>query len=144
MFGFPGRVQVGLLFIHIRKNSNEIWLIWKSFFLNTLNKHAPVATIRLKDNRLSYITSDLNKLLRWRDYLEGTTNKAGSKYLRQAFHQVRPKANFELAKTKRQFFTNTTEQQNDNLKGMWKVLKNEIGQGNKRNLIDQIQFNETN
>ena len=86
---------------NVSQDANEIWLIWKSFFIDTLNKHAPVTKITVQNNRLPYVTSDLKKLLRQRDYLRGKANKTGSKYLRQAFQQVRARANFELRKSKK-------------------------------------------
>ena len=33
-------------------NSNDLWLISKSFFLSILNKHAPIKTIRVMRNNL--------------------------------------------------------------------------------------------
>ena len=44
------------------------------------------------------------QLLRQRDYLRGKANKTGSKYLRQAFQQVRARANFELKKQEESSF----------------------------------------
>ena len=73
-------------------------------------------------------------MLRQHDYLRGKANKTGSKYLRQAFHQVMARANFELKKARREFFSDKIEQQKDNLKGMWKVLKKAVGQENKLKL----------
>ena len=127
---------------YVTQDANEMWLIWKSFFIDTLNKHAPVTKITVQNNRLPYVTPDLKKLLRQSDYLRGKANKTGSKYLRQAFQQM-ARANFELKKARREFFSNKIEQQKDNLKGMWKVLKKAVGQENKLNSIDQIQFHET-
>ena len=91
---------------NVSQDTNEMWLIWKSFFIDTLNKHAPVTKITVQNNRLPYVTSDLKKLLRQRDYIGGKANKTGSKYLRQAFQQVRARANFELKKARRKFFSN--------------------------------------
>ena len=71
---------------NVSQDANEMLLIWKSFFIDTLNKHAPVTKITAQNNRLP---SDLKKLLRQRDYLRGKANKTGSKYLRQALQQVR-------------------------------------------------------
>ena len=128
---------------NVSHNANEMWLIWKSFFIDTLNNHAPVNKITVQNHRLPYVTSDLKKLLRQRDYLRGKANKTVSKYLRQAFQQVRARANFELKQARREFFSNKIGQQKDNLKGMWTVLKKAVGQENKLKSIDQIQFNET-
>ena len=38
------------------KDANEQWPIWKEFFLDCLNKHAPVMNIKVKGNALPYVT----------------------------------------------------------------------------------------
>ena len=46
---------------NVSQDANEMWLIWKSFFIDTLNKHDPVTKITVQNNRLPYDTSDLKK-----------------------------------------------------------------------------------
>ena len=41
----------------VSKDVDEVWLRWKAFFLNILDKHAPVASIKVKGNSLTYVTS---------------------------------------------------------------------------------------
>ena len=43
----------------ITRKPNEMWAIWKSFFLDVLNKHAPLAKIRVKGNNLPYVTTEV-------------------------------------------------------------------------------------
>ena len=42
----------------VSKDVNEMWLRWKTFLLNILNKHAPVASIKVKGNSSPYVTSE--------------------------------------------------------------------------------------
>ena len=35
---------------YVSHDANEMWLIWKSFFIDTLNKHAPVTKITVQNN----------------------------------------------------------------------------------------------
>ena len=70
---------------NVTSDPNQIWLLWKNLFLNTLNMHAPISEIRIRGNNLPYITAEMRKLIRTRDYLKKTANKTGSKYLHQAF-----------------------------------------------------------
>ena len=44
----------------ITRKSNEMWVIWKSFFLDVLNKHAPLAKIRVKGNNLPFVTTEVS------------------------------------------------------------------------------------
>ena len=62
-------------------NPNDLSSSWKSFFLDTLNKHAPVKTIGVKGNNLPYVMAEVKSMMRQRDYLRGKADKAGSKYL---------------------------------------------------------------
>ena len=63
----------------LTRKPNEIWPIWKSFFLDVQNKHAPSAKIRVKGNNLPYMTTELRRLILQRDFLQNKANKTGSK-----------------------------------------------------------------
>ena len=77
----------------VSKDVNEVWLRWKAFFLDILDKHAPVTKIKVKGNSLPCVTSELKALIKTRDYLRPKANKRGSEYLRQAFNHTRNKVN---------------------------------------------------
>ena len=68
---------------------NEMWHWWKTFFLDILNKHAPVAKIKVKGYHLPYVTSELKSMIKQRDYLRAKANKNGSNLLRQAYNHVK-------------------------------------------------------
>ena len=48
----------------IAKDPNQLWQIWKTLFLEVLNKHAPVSNIRIRGSNLPYITADVRRLAR--------------------------------------------------------------------------------
>ena len=48
----------------VSKDVNEMWLLWKTFFLDILNKHAPITNIKVKSNHLPYVTSEMRGLIR--------------------------------------------------------------------------------
>ena len=77
----------------VSKDVNEMWLLWNTFFLDILIKHAPITNIKVKSNHLPYVKSELRGLIRQRDYFRAKANKSGSAILRQAFVQVRQKVN---------------------------------------------------
>ena len=114
---------------NVTNDANEMWLIWKAFFLDLLNKHAPITSIKVRNNKLPYVTSKLRKLIKQRDYLRAKANKTGSEYIRQAFNHLRSKVNYELNHAKRNYYTCKIEQHKDNLKLTWKVLKHAVGEG---------------
>ena len=53
----------------ISKDANEIWILWKAFFMDILNKHEPTVNIKVKENNIPYVTMELKTMIRQRDYL---------------------------------------------------------------------------
>ena len=97
-------------------NANGLWMTWKTFFMNILNKHALIKTIRVRGDNLPYVTAEVKSLMRQRDYLRGKANKTGSKYLRQAYQQLRNKVDCTLRKLKSDYYTKKIEESKGNLK----------------------------
>ena len=94
--------------------------------------------IRVKGNRLPYVTSELRRMIRQRDYLRGKANKTGSRILRQAYDQVKNAVSHTLYKLRKSYYTNKIEQHKDDLKNTWKVLKQAIGHTSKSTHIEKI------
>ena len=121
---------------------NEMWHWWKTFFLDILNKHAPVAKIKVKGNHPPYVTSELKSMIRQRDYLRAKANKTGSNLLRQAYNHIKNRVNCKLFTLRRNYYFDKIEENKGNLKGTWKILRQAIGQGNKSvSIIDKIVSN---
>ena len=125
---------------NISHDANEMWTLWKSFFLDILNKHAPITYIQVKGNKIPYVTSELKAMIRQRDYLRAKANKTGSSVLRQAYSQVRAKVNQKLYELRKNYYTSKIEQYKYDLKNTWKVLKGAIGKTHKTIEIEKINF----
>ena len=54
--------------------------------------------------------------MRQRDYLRSKANKTGSKYLRQAYRQLRNKVDYTLRQLKSDYYTKKIEESKGNLK----------------------------
>ena len=111
---------------NISRDANEMWTLWKSFFSDILNKHAPITYVQVKGNKIPYVTSELKAMIRQRDYLRAKANKAGSSVLTQAYSQVRAKVNQKLYELRKNYYTSKIEQHKYDLKNTWKVLKGAI------------------
>ena len=77
-------------------------------------KHAPMKTIR--GNNLPDVTAEVKSLMTQWDYLRGKANATGSKYLRQAYQQLRNKVDYTLRKLKSDYYTKKIEESKGNLK----------------------------
>ena len=92
----------------VSSDVNELWQTWLDFFLAILNKHSPTVTLKIRGKTALYVTSEIRKVVRQRDFLKAKTNKTGSKYLWQAYHQMRNKVRCRLRKSKPEYVTKKT------------------------------------
>ena len=118
------------------RDPNEMWEIWKKFFLDCLNKHAPITHLKVKGNQMQYVTSELRSLIRTRDYLKTKTVKTGSSYIRQAFIQLRGRVYSLLQKSKHDYYTKRINENKGNMKSTWKVLKHAVEIENEDSTIE--------
>ena len=100
----------------VSSDVNELWQTWLDFFLAILNKHFPTVTLKVRGKTASYVTSEIRRTIRQRDFLKAKANKSGSKYLWQAYQQMRNKVGCRLRKSKQEYFTKKTEDSRGNLK----------------------------
>ena len=100
-----------------------MWFLWKTIFLDVLNKHASVTEIKTKGNRLPYITSDIRKLIRQRDYLKKIADKTGSKYLWQAYQHLINKVKYSVRTARANYYTIRFEEHQGNIKILGKYSK---------------------
>ena len=128
----------------VSKDVNELWELWKTFCLDIIEKHAPMIQIRVKGNRLLYVTSELRKMIRQQDDLRGKANKTGSRILRQAYDQVKNAVSHTVYKLRKSYYTNKIEQHKDDLKNTWKVLKQAIGHTHIEKIDDGTEVITTN
>ena len=122
----------------ITRKPSEMWVIWKSFFLDVLNKHAPLAKIGVKGNNLPYVTTEVRRLIRQRDFLRKKANKTGSNYLRQASQRLTHKVTYMLRKLRSDYYSKQIEENSRNMKRTWKILKQAMNKESKTVTIDKI------
>ena len=125
---------------NVTSDPNQMWLLWNNLFLNTLDMHAPISEIRIRGNNLPYITAEMRKLIRTRDYLKKKANKTGSKYLHQAFQQIRNKVKCGIRKLRSEYYRSKIEENRGDLKAKWKILKEVTNKGNKSTDINEVLF----
>ena len=124
----------------VSSDVNELWQTWLDFFLAILNKHSPTVTLKIRGKTAPYVTSEIRKMIRQRDFLKAKANKTGSKYLWQAYQQLRNKVGCRLRKSKQEYFTRKIEDSRGNLKSTWKILRQVTGKGNSATAIDRIKY----
>ena len=124
----------------VSSDVNELWQTWLDFFLAILNKHSPIVTLKIRGKTAPYVMSEIRKMIRQRDFLKEKANKTGSKYLWQAYQQLRNKVGCRLQKSKQEYFTKKIEDSRGTLKSTWKILRQVTGKGNSATAIDRIKY----
>ena len=120
----------------ITRKPNEMWVIWKSFFLDVLNKHAPLAKIKVKGNNLPYVTTEVRRLIRQRDFPRKKANETGSNYLRQATQRLIHKVTYMLRKLRSDYYSKQIEENRGDMKRTWKILKQAMNKESKTVTIE--------
>ena len=64
---------------------NEIYMDWKNRFLFVADMHAPPIARRVRSEHTTWLTKDIMKEIKTRDYLKKKAVKTGSVYMHQAY-----------------------------------------------------------
>ena len=117
----------------IQDNANTCWKIWKSFYLGVLDRHAPFRRVRIRGNSIPWVTSDIEKLMRLRDYHKKRAVKFNSQFHWDKFKETRNKLNSCLRTTKRNYFCNEINDsvQSNDIKRSWSLINTLLGKQNK-------------
>ena len=75
---------------------NECWRVWKSLFHEILDKHAPLRQKRIKANSVPWITPDVKRPMRNRDYHTKKAIKCASQYHWETYQAIRNRVNIEM------------------------------------------------
>ena len=85
--------QVPWEIISTFSDPNECWCVWKSFFIEILDAHAPLRYKRTKVNAVPWMTTIIKNEIRNRDYHKKKAIKYNSKYHWKMYKKSRNKVN---------------------------------------------------
>ena len=111
-------------------------------FHEIFRKDAPVSKIRIRGSNLPYIAADVRRLARQQDFLRKKANKTGSKYLRQAFQQIKHRVTYIVGKLRSDYYTSKIAEHEGNPKAARSLPKQVIIRDTKSGVIERICHNE--
>ena len=98
---------------------------WYSFFVKTIDKHAPIKTHRIKnENQPDWVTSDILDKIKQRGYL-----KKQGKF--EDYKNARNEVSSFIQESKRSVYKSKIEEGKDDPKSIWKIFK-EFGANGKK------------
>ena len=107
---------------HNAADPNKMWQIWKSLLMETIDKHAPIRIKRVGKKNSPWVTGELRRLLFERDSLKRRAVKSGDASLWHQYKQFRNRANNEIKRAKRLYFTNNLELHKHDMKKTRKLI----------------------
>ena len=101
---------------------------WESLFNRVVDKHSPIKKQRVKGFKTPWITNEVLKLRRERDYHRTNGQKARSHYHWQMYRKLRNHINRLEKRLKSEHFCRVIEENKNDSSRMWKCLKDALPQ----------------
>lgn len=96
---------------------------WNKLFLEVADLHAPVQTRKVRGQPTPWMTADISKCMKDRDFhlKKAKGNKSGHHWSK--YRQLRNKVHRLIKKSKSQYYTSLIENSKGNTKDFWRALK---------------------
>ena len=123
-------------------NPNTMWEMWKTMFLEVLDKHAPLQHKKIRSKKVPWITSNIKELIIQRDKLERKAILTNLENDRSNYKTSRNEVNTKLRDAKRNYYSTTIAGQKFNPKRAWKSINSLLGKQKKPTLVNELSLNE--
>lgn len=120
---------------------NDSWQVWKSFFTEILDIHAPILRKYIKTKRIPWINASIKLLMRERDFHKMMFKKFNSETHWEKYRSIRNKISAEIKNLKADYFTTKISEclQHRNVKKSWSLINNLLGKNAKSTIINEIK-----
>ena len=118
---------------------NEMRDVWKSLFLEVVNKPAPIRKRKVKSKSSPWITAELRRKMRKRDFLKNQAVKQNS---HQAYNgkKARNEVNASIREVRANFFNDSIKKHSCNLKETWNVINSSLGRKPEMTVINEVVY----
>ena len=129
--------------IRFKRNVDEMWKLWKTFFVSVLDIHAPMRKKRLrKRGNIPWVSRKVKAKLFKRDAYKRKAIKTNKKEDWLLYRSSRNAANIALRCAKKDYYANKFAGKNQNPKQAWRTINNLLGRNKKRTTINEIKLSE--
>ncbi len=130
--------------IVLQSDTDCMWSLWKELFLEVLDKHAPIQHIRKKSSTISWLTSEIKKLLFDRDdrKRKAMITKLNGDW--DEYKASRNKVNIALRQAKANYYRNKIATQNNNPKKAWKTINGLLDRSFSDTSVNELKINDAN
>ena len=117
---------------------NEMWDVWKSLLLEVINKHAPMRKRKVKSKSSPWITAELRRKMRKRDFLKNQAVKQNSHQAWNDYKKARNEVNASIREARVTYFIDSIKKHSGNLKETWNVINSSLGRKPKMTVINEL------
>ena len=111
--------------ISLFSHPNEMWEFWKNQFLTCIDKHAPMRSKRIGNKKSPWITHELIRKMRKRDFLKKKTEQTKDQSCWDDFKTARNEVNNSIKYAKGKYFSDNLAASRKNPRKTWQ-LNNEL------------------
>ncbi|CAB3981747.1 Hypothetical predicted protein [Paramuricea clavata] len=116
-------------------NVDEKLTIFNEIFLNTLDKHAPVKTIKVRGNSCPFITPEIKASMIKRDQLHSLFRKTRDHYDWLNFREARNFTKTARVNAQKEYVLKEVQQHRNNTGSLWKVIKENIAYRERESVV---------
>ncbi|XP_078377802.1 uncharacterized protein LOC144660957 [Oculina patagonica] len=122
-------------------NPNEMWSQWKCLFLSIVDKHAPLRTMRVRSRSSPWITSELKKRMRHRDFLKIKAMKTSDPNDWTQFKKQRNAVNTEIRLAKQVYYQNSFNEYVSDSKKTWQTINELTSRKSGKTSVTSLKVN---
>ena len=125
-------------FATLLDNPNEMWDVWKSLFLEVVNKHAPIRKRKVRSTYSPWLTPEIKRKMRQRDYLKKQAVKLNLEQNWREYKEARNEVTACIREAKASYFNEGIKANSGNSKETWKIINKSLGRKSKTTVINQL------
>ena len=108
--------------VSMLNNPNEMWNSWRHLLMSVIDKHAPLKTKRIRNNRSPWITNKLLREIYKRDFLKKKVTSTNDPLIWKEFKDARNKVNDSIKKAKRKYFSEKLDASKCDPRKTWRLI----------------------
>ena len=128
--------------IDLHTNPDEMWLTWRTMFMESVDKFAPLKRKRSKHKKSPWITDDLLRQIHKRNYHKKLAVNTNDTAYWQQYKNVRNQTNNDIKTAKKRYFIDNLELNKSNPRKTWSLINELSSRKYKSRNISEIKTND--
>lgn len=131
------------IIISSNQDPNVMWQLWKTKFLDKIEKHAPTRTKRVRSRKTPWITSDLKQSMHDRDKLKQRAVQSNDPRDWIAYKRLRNRVNNTIKMSKELYYKNAFTDYQGNSRKTWQTINELTSRKLNTTFIKELKIDGT-